>query len=348
VHLDEERRLVYFLGWQATPLERQLYRVGLDDGRVSRLSEYPGFHDAIFSADGAWYALTSDGLARPPSVSVRSTRAETRLSLHAAPRADDCAPGLRPPRTVEVQVSHGVTLHGAIYQPPRGRGPFPTVVSVYGGPHVQMVSDSWGQTVDLRAQYLASRGFLVFKLDNRGSARRGLAFEAGLDRRMGSVEVEDQVAGVNWLVGQGLADPGRVGVYGWSYGGYLTLMCLLKAPDVFRAGVAGAPVAAWDGYDSHYTERYMGTPSENPRGYRAGSAVAHASKLRGGLLLVHGMVDENVHFRHTARMVSALEAAGRSFELLVYPEERHMPRDANGRRYLEDRVARFFTEHLLG
>jgi dipeptidyl-peptidase-4 len=211
---------------------------------------------------------------------------------------------------------------------------------------VQQVSESWGLTVDLRAQYLAAQGFLVFKLDNRGSARRGLAFEAALDRRMGTVEVDDQAAGVRWLVSQGPADPARIGITGWSYGGYMTLMCLLKAPDVFRVGVAGAPVADWDGYDTHYTERYMGTPNQNPQGYREGSVLTHVEKLQGKLLLVHGMIDENVHFRHSARFLSALQETGRSVEVLVLPSERHMPRGDAARQLLETSLIDFFVKHL--
>jgi dipeptidyl-peptidase-4 len=209
-----------------------------------------------------------------------------------------------------------------------------------------MVTDTWGMTVDLRAQYLASLGFLVFKLDNRGSARRGLAFEGALRHHMGGIEVRDQARGVEWLAEQGLGDPSRVGIYGWSYGGYMTAMCLLTAPDTFRAGVAGAPVTDWDGYDTHYTERYMGTPATNPEGYRAASALTHAERLVGRLLLVHGMVDENVHFRHTARLLTELERAGRPCDLLILPGERHMPRDEAGRRYVEQQVADYFTSHL--
>jgi dipeptidyl-peptidase 4 len=158
--------------------------------------------------------------------------------------------------------------------------------------------------------------------------------------------VQDQVDGVRWRVAQGIADPARVGLYGWSYGGYLTLMCLLTAPDVFQAGVAGAPVTDWDGYDTHYTERYMSTPADNREGYRASAALTHAAHLRGRLLLIHGMVDENVHFRHTARLIRALQAAGRPFDLEVFPEERHMPRDEQGRRYLEERVIEYLTRSV--
>jgi dipeptidyl-peptidase-4 len=200
--------------------------------------------------------------------------------------------------------------------------------------------------VDVRAQYLAAQGFLVFKLDNRGSARRGLAFEAALSRRMGTVEVEDQVAGVRWLITQGFADPRRIGVTGWSYGGYMTLMCLLKAPDLFRAGVAGAPVTDWDGYDTHYTERYMGTPADNAAGYREGSVLTHVDRLQRKLLLVHGMIDDNVHFRHSARLLATLQEAGRSIDVLILPAERHMPRGEAARQLLESSLIDFFVKQL--
>jgi dipeptidyl-peptidase-4 len=300
----------------------------------------------VFSPNGSYWAHSFDSGTQAPTVTLESVDGGERRVIHQGESIQQVMPGVRPPDLVQLAARDGTKLYGAIYRPARGSPPFPTVVSVYGGPHVQQVGDSWGMSVDLRAQYLAAHGFLVFKLDNRGSARRGLAFEGAIHRRLGTIEVEDQVAGVRWLVEQGLTDPARVGVYGWSYGGYLTAMCLLKAPDTFRVGVAGAPVTDWDGYDTHYTERYMDSPQANPDGYREGSALTFASQLAGKLLLVHGMVDENVHFRHTARLSAALERAGRPFDLMVFPEERHMPRDEPGRRYLEAQVADYFLRHL--
>jgi dipeptidyl-peptidase-4 len=162
---------------------------------------------------------------------------------------------------------------------------------------------------------------------------------------MGTVEVRDQVDGVNFAKSQGWVDGDRVGVYGWSYGGYMTLMCLLKAPEVFKAGVAGAPNADTAGYDTHYTERYMGTPQDNPEGYREASCMTFADRLRGKLLLIHGMIDENVHFRHTARFIDALIKANKPYELLLYPEERHMPRSEKDRRNMEERIVEFFKSN---
>jgi dipeptidyl aminopeptidase/acylaminoacyl peptidase len=241
------------------------------------------------------------------------------------------------------------SLHAALYRPDariHGPGPYPLICAVYGGPHVQRVNRSWSQCADMRAQRLRSLGFCVVKCDNRGSSRRGIAFESAISRRLGRLEVLDQVAVVRQLCVRGIADPTRVGIYGWSYGGYLSAMCLCRAPDVFHVAVAGAPVTSWDGYDTHYTERYMGLPSENPSGYRESAVFDHVPNMRGKLLLVHGLIDENVHFRHTARLINRLIAAGKDYDLLLFPDERHSPRRLRDRIYMEQRISDYFLKHL--
>jgi len=243
------------------------------------------------------------------------------------------------------------TLHAALYRPDpakHGPGPYPLVCAVYGGPHVQRVNRSWSQCADMRAQRLCSLGFCVVKCDNRGSSRRGMAFESAIARRLGRLEVLDQVATVRHLTLRGIVDPSRVGIYGWSYGGYLSAMCLCRAPDVFHVAVAGAPVTSWDGYDTHYTERYMGLPSENVSGYRESAVFDHVPNIRGRLMLVHGLIDENVHFRHTARLINRLISAGKDYDLLIFPDERHSPRRLRDRIYMEQRISDYFVRHLGG
>ena len=219
---------------------------------------------------------------------------------------------------------------------------------VYGGPHVQAVTDSWAMTADLTAQFLAGRGFAVWKLDNRGSSRRGLAFESALYQHMGEVEVSDQVDGVRFAAASHPEiDASKVGITGGSYGGYMTLRCLAREPEVFSAGVAVAPVTDWAGYDTGYTERYMGTPASNPEGYRGSSVLESSGSISGRLLVVHGMLDENVHFRHSARLADALIAAGRPFEFLPVPSERHSSRKVPERTYVAGRLADFFSRAFL-
>ncbi len=222
------------------------------------------------------------------------------------------------------------------------------MVLLYGGPHVQYVSEAWVMTADMNAQFLTDQGFAVWKMDNRGSSRRGHAFEAAINRNMGAVEVRDQADGVRFAAKTWPeVDGSRVGVTGSSYGGYMTLRCLTEAPDVFKAGVSVAPVTDWDGYDTCYTERYMGTPENNPGGYKASSALNAVERLKGDLLIIHGMIDENVHFRHTARLVTALIAASKPFRMLPLPEERHSSRKEEGRKYVAEQMAGFFEASLV-
>jgi dipeptidyl-peptidase-4 len=347
--VDEKRGRIYFTSSAETPLESHLYQVSFDGSQVKRITIEPGMH--IVTCDHACerFVDVHHHLGHAPTVKFRSLETGDVLGTifdEVDPRIE--ALGLAPPELVTLDSRDGVKLFGAVYKPDAkfGAGPFPTIVYVYGGPHVQLVTNGWSMSVMMRAQYLRSLGFLVFILDNRGSARRGLAFEGAIKHRMGSIEVDDQVDGVRWLVAQGLADANRVGVCGWSYGGYMSLMCLSRAPETFRVAVAGAPVTHWDGYDTHYTERYMGLPAENARGYEEGSVMHHVAGIRGKLMLVHGMIDENVHFRHTARLMNALIAARKPYDLLAFPDERHMPRKIADKVYMEELVCRYFVEGL--
>jgi len=343
VALDQKRRQLYFVGWQQSPLERHLFRVSLDGGEPEQLTSEPGMHGVVIAPDFSSFVDVWDNRTEPPHINVvRMGDRQKTLAIHTPA---DVAVDLPPPELHAFRTSDGVELHAAVYRPPTP-GRAPVIVSVYGGPGPQMVSDSWAETVDLRAQMLAQEGFVVLKVDNRGSARRGLAFEAPIARRMGHIEVRDQVEGVRWLESLGFADVSRVGIYGWSYGGYMTIMALATAPDVFKAGVAGAPVTFWEGYDTAYTEKFMGTPQDNVEGYRLGSPLTHVGRLRGKLLVIHGMIDENVHFRHTARLMQALIDAGKPFESLLYPNERHMPRSEHDRVDMERRILEFFQRNL--
>jgi dipeptidyl-peptidase-4 len=338
---------VWFTSTEGSPLERHLHRVPLDGSAPPVRSTEPGavHRPVVHAGTGGRVVVTSTPQQPPRTVLVRPDG--TEVELHDA--ADDPAVGelaLRAPKERIVAADDGTELHAAVYRP-EGPGPHPTVVWVYGGPHAQLVTRSWTVTAALRAQFLRQEGFCVAVVDNRGSTDRGLAFEAALRHRLGTVEVDDQVALVRALVEDGTADPARVGIYGWSYGGFMSALCLARRPDVFRAACAGAPVTAWDGYDTHYTERYLGTPDENPEGYRAGAVMTHVEGLRDRrLLLVHGLIDENVHFRHTARLVNALIRAGIDHEQFLFPDERHLPRSERDRTFMEDRIAAFFRSAL--
>ena len=347
--VDEENGVVYFTGNREDVRQRQLYAVGLEGGEIRRISQQPGMHQVVLDGAKQRYVDVYASLTQPMMVELCSLADGSLLHplfTSRDPRLDELS--LPPPEMVTLTNREGVLLYGAIYHPPAsfGSGPFPTIVNVYGGPHAQMVTNHWSMTANMQAQYLASQGFLVFKLDNRGSARRGLAFEGVIKHRMGQAEVRDQVDGVRYLVEHGLTDPGRVGIFGWSYGGFMSAHCLVQAPEVFKAAAAGAPVTNFDGYDTHYTERYMSTPQENPEGYRVGSVQHYVENLEGKLLIIHGLLDENVHFRHTARLINALVAAGKPYELLLLPDSRHRTRKPEDLLYRARRMSEFFKENL--
>jgi dipeptidyl-peptidase-4 len=345
--VDGEGEKVYFSAGKDSTTERHLYAVPLGDGAVRKITRESGMHGVVLNEEFTRFVDVHSSKDRAPNVVLRNLEDGEQIAeifTEVDPRVMEL--GLQPPELVTLKTRDGVTLYGSLYRPAGAPKPWRTIVSVYGGPMVQVADNSWSQTADLRAQYLRSQGFLVFTLDNRGASRRGLAFEGALKHDMGNIEVQDQVDGVNWLVAQGLADPERVGIYGWSYGGYIAAMALARAPDTFQVAVAGAPVTHWDGYDTHYTERYMGTPQSNEAGYQVSSVMHHVSNMRGRLLLVHGLIDENVHFRHTARLINALIRNRKSYEIMMFPDERHMPRREEDRIFMEEQIRDYFQQHL--
>ncbi|XP_057479950.1 uncharacterized protein LOC130767183 [Actinidia eriantha] len=356
--VNEAAGLVYFTGTLDGPLESHLYCAKLfPDGSYPletplRLTQGKGRHMIVLDHRMQRFVDVHDSLDSPPRISLCSLQdGALIMPLYEQPFTIPRFKRLQleSPEMIQIQVNDGTTLYGAVYKPDVakfGPPPYKTLISVYGGPSVQLVCDSWMNTVDMRAQYLRSKGILVWKLDNRGTARRGLKFEGALKYNAGRIDAEDQLAGAEWLIKQGLAKVGHIGLYGWSYGGYLSAMALARFPDVFSCAVSGAPVTSWDGYDTFYTEKYMGLPSENREAYKFSSVMHHVDKLKGKLLLVHGMIDENVHFRHTARLVNALVSAGKSYELLIFPDERHMPRRLRDRIYMEERIWEFIERNL--
>jgi dipeptidyl-peptidase-4 len=330
--VDEARGLVYFTGSKDGYPERQLYAVPLDaHGPTAprRLTPEAGWHDVEFAADAHTFIDAHSSVDRPPSVALRDAggRRLAWLVENALGPAHPYAPYAATRPTVEfgtLPAADGTPMHWMLLKPrdfdPARR--YPVAVEVYGGPHGQNVANQWEKAAGFR-EYLARRGTLVFVLDNRGAGRQGIRTDAALQGRMGTVEVEDQVAGANWLKSQPWVDPARVGVYGWSYGGYMTLSLMTRAPGVYAVGVAGAPVTDWRLYDTCYTERYMGTPQDNPEGYAQSGVLAHAGALAGPLLIVHGMADDNVLFAHSTRLYAELQKLGRPFDVMVYPGYKH-------------------------
>lgn len=351
VAVDEARGSVLFTGTTDGATERHLYRVPLDAAEPvrepERLTRTPGWHDPAASDDGARWADTWSDPDHGPRLTVHDTDAGDGREL-VPPTATATSLGVSPPELLTLLAADGSTaLDAALYRPRRPAGsPPPCVVWVYGGPHAQYVKRSWEVTAHPLRQYLAAAGAAVLVVDNRGSANRGIGFEASLRARLGEAEVADQAAAVRQLAGRGEIDATRVGITGGSYGGFMVLRAMAAEPDLFRVGVAAAPVTDWRGYDTAYTERYLGSPESDAAAYDASAALGLADRLTGSLLLIHGGIDENVHLRHSLRLVAELQEAGRDVDLVILPADRHRIRSAHGMATRDRRTLRHLLDGL--
>ena len=223
---------------------------------------------------------------------------------------------------------------------------YPALVYTYGGPHAQVVTNAWSGSTFLWHQLMAQKGFAIFAVDNRGSAGRGHLFEEPIHFRFGAQEMSDQRDGVTWLKGQPWIDGGRIGIWGWSYGGHMTLHAMFEDPEDFKAGFAGGPVTDWRYYDTIYTERYLGLLPQNAESYQSSSPIEKAGQLRGKLLIAHGTEDDNVHFANTLSLLDKLIEEGKSVEVLPFPGRGHGVSDPPARIFLMNRVTQFFLENL--
>ncbi len=321
--------------------ERHLFvmRAGAKEGE--RVTREPGWHAALFSPDHTRYLHTHSRAGLPPRLVLRAADGTEEAPLFAPSPPE----GLPRPEFVTIPAEDGTPLPAMLLRAARP-GRRPAVVHVYGGPGAQLVADRWGGRGFLFHARLAQQGYTVLIVDNRGSGGRGGAAERLLKGRLCDLEVRDQAAGARWLASRPFVDPARIGVWGWSYGGTMTLMCLLKEPGLFAAGVAVAPVTDWRDYDTAYTERYLGLPSENEEAYRLSSPITFAGSLSRPLLLVHGFADDNVHFRGAVAFLDAAQREGRLVEQDFWPRGAH---GIGGPRELEllyRRIEEFFARTL--
>ena len=327
--VDETRGVAFFTANRDTPVERRLYEASLKRTAPPRaITPAGGWWTVKVAGRGTAFTGTYEDPATPPRTGLY--RADGSLVRWVEENPLDSSHPMAPyrdrlpaPEFGTLKAADGSDLWWSLRKPP-GFDPsrrYPVVVKVYGGPGSAQVRKVWNDPADLL--YLQS-GFILFSLDNRGTPNRSTAFKTAIDRRLGQLEVDDQIAGARWLATQPFVDPARIGVIGWSYGGYMALM-LLTAPDTpFSAGVSGAPPTDWTLYDTHYTERFMGKPSENPDGYAASEVTARLGRLKpDSLFLLHGMADDNVTFDNSTRVMADLQARGTAFESMVYPGLRH-------------------------
>ncbi|HEV2388716.1 MAG TPA: S9 family peptidase [Candidatus Acidoferrales bacterium] len=349
--VDEAAGLVYFVATKDSPLERQLYRVRLDGSGLERITGQAGTHNIDMAPAAGAFLDTYSNASTPPRQDVYAAGGKLIATLSAGAIPALAGYRLGPEEFLKLRAADGTELEAEMIKPPdfTPTRKYPVLVAVYSGPEVQIVLNQWGGSPFLWHELMAEHGYIVFALDNRGTYNRGHAFETPVYRHLGSVELTDQLAGIHYLESLPYVDSSRIGVWGWSYGGHMTLQLLFRDGDVFKAGVAVAPVTDWRQYDSIYTERYMGTPQENPDGYRASSPVSYAGQLKGQLLLIHGTGDDNVHFANTTELIEQLIAHNlyaHHVQLMIFPGRGHPIGDPPAQVQLFDRATEFLLKNL--
>ncbi|UCF18241.1 MAG: S9 family peptidase [Gemmatimonadota bacterium] len=348
--VDEDEGVVYYTGAGEGPSIRPLYRVGLDGEGLTRLSDASGRHRIEFDPTFTYYLDTYSSAGVPPVQIIRTVTGDpVRTLADNTVLADKLeALRLRRPEFLKIPIDEAVELEAWLIKPPDfdPTRRYPLLMYVYGGPGSQTVTDAWGGDRYLWHQLLASAGFLVASVDNRGTGARGARFKKVTYLNLGAYESADQIAAARYFAGLPYVDGSRIAIWGWSYGGYMAALSLFKGADVFKAGISVAPVTDWRLYDTIYTERYMRTPEENPEGYAASAPLAYADQLSGRFLLIHGTADDNVHPQNSTQLVQRLIEADKQFELRFYPNKAHSISGSTTRVNLYTLMTRFLKENL--
>lgn len=356
---DPRRRTLYFQAAGKSPLRREVYSVSLRGGKPRKVVADPGVNAARFSPDFSVFVHSYSTINTPPSYALRTREGKKirDLETNGALAAKQLEYGVAPVDFFQIPASFAPQkgawpkdgLHawmlkprGAAFQGKR----LPLLMFVYGGPGSQQAIDSWRGANYWWFQMLAQQGYAIACVDNRGTGGRGEAFKKDTYLRLGELETADQIAAARYLSAYPFIDPQRIGIFGWSYGGFMSSLCILKGADVFKAAIAVAPVTHWKWYDSIYTERYMRTEEENPEGYADNAPVNHADKLRGAYLLAHGIADDNVHFQHAAELSARLIAANKSFDSMFYPGQNHGISGRGMRLHLYGLMTDFLKKNL--
>ncbi len=347
--IDEARGRVTFTATRDDVLAHQLYALDLGrPGAIERLTEPGWTHGASMDKAGQSLLVFRSSSGQPPQVYLADGKGK-RLAWVEENRLDAAHPyapfvaSHQLPQFGTIKAADGTDLHWRMILPDMEQGKrYPVLFSHYGGPGLQSVTRGWSGGLE---QAIVAKGYIWFEIDNRGSANRGVAFESAIWRAMGGVEVQDQLAGALYLKSLPFVDPAKIAIDGWSYGGYMTLKMLQANPGVYAAGIAGAPVTKWELYDTHYTERYMGTPQADGAAYTASSALTNATKITDPLLVIHGMADDNVVFENSSALIARLQAEAVPFEMMLYPGYTHRVSGPKVGRHLWETILAFLERH---
>ncbi|WP_347160245.1 S9 family peptidase [Pontibacter chitinilyticus] len=349
---DEKNDRLYYMSTEVSPLERHLYSISSKGKNKKRLTEKPGTHNINMSTDYKYYLDYYTSTTTPTIVSLHTAKDGKLIKVledNQALQNKLAQYNLAPKEFFTMKTEDGTLLNGWMIKPTNfdPNKKYPVLMFVYGGPGSQTVTNSWGGNDYLWYQVLADKGLMIVSIDNRGTGARGAEFKKVTYANLGKYEVADQVEGAKWLAKQPYVDASRIGIWGHSFGGYMTLLALTKGDGIFRAGISVAPVTNWRFYDSIYTERYLKTPQENPEGYDQNSPLTFADQLKGDLLEIHGTGDDNVHFENSVEMVDALVAANKQFDSFYYPNRNHGIYGGNTLLHRFTMMTNFLQDHLI-
>ncbi|MDD4847568.1 MAG: S9 family peptidase [Bacteroidales bacterium] len=347
---NADKKLVYYQAAQSSPLNREVFAVDMK-GKIQPLETTTGTNQVTFSNGCKYYILNWSDANTPPVYTMHEANGKLLRTLedNAAMRAKMQEYGFAAKDFFSFTTAEGYSLNGFIIKPKGWKEgtACPTLFNNYGGPGSQTVVNSW-KGGDLWNRYLAQEGIMVVAVDNRGTGFRGEQFKKMTYLQLGKYETEDQILAAKYLIEQGLSDAKHIGVFGWSYGGYMSTLCMTKGADYFSTGIAVAPVTNWRYYDNIYTERFMRTPQENPDGYDDNSPIHHVEKMKGKYLLVHGTADDNVHCQNSVDLITALVNADVDFEMFFYPNSNHgIYTGRNTTFHLYKKMTNFLKENLL-
>lgn len=343
---NEKKKEIYFTSTKETPLEKHLYKISWANFKMQRLDNAPGVHTGILSSDGSYLYDAYSNANTPRAINLINTATlKTENILNAEnPLKNYQRPEIR---NVELKADDGTPLYGKIILPTNfdPDKKYPVIVYLYNGPHLQLVTNTFPASGNLWYEYMAQNGYIIFTMDGRGSSNRGLKFEQAVFRNLGTTEMNDQMKGVSYLKSLPYVDAERMGIHGWSFGGFMTTSFMLRHPEVFKVGVAGGPVIDWSMYEIMYGERYMDTPQENPQGYAAANLLDKVQNLKGKLLMIHGAQDDVVVWQHSVKFIKSAVDNGVQLDYFVYPGHPHNV-IGKDRVHLMQKVTDYFDLYL--
>ncbi len=345
VHLNKSN--LYYISTKDSPIERHLYKISLSSGKTEKLTATPGSHKITFNKNSKYFIDSYSNTKTPKVITVMGTNGKV---IHTVLKAENPLSEINMPKMeiATIKAADNKTdLYYRLIKPidfdPEKK--YPAIIYVYGGPHAQLVTNQWLGGARMWQYYMAQKGYVMLTVDNRGSANRGLEFENVIHRQCGIAEIKDQMKGIELLKEINYVDTNRIGVHGWSYGGFMTTSLMVNYPDVFKVGAAGGPVIDWKYYEVMYGERYMDTPEENPEGYQYTSLIPRAKELKGKLLIIHGAIDPTVVLQNSQQFVRQCVKNQIPVDYFIYPRAQHNVRGYD-RIHLMDKVSNYFDDYL--